>query len=112
MARLILHVRFFSPSERNRSVKLSNLMNYYGTREGVEKPLPDEWKNLPASENQKEIIQQYRNLLPELSDTHEWEDSIVEFFGQKFHIFGFPKQGIEANIPLRWHKIYKCERYE
>lgn len=45
-------------------------------------------------------------------DTHEWEDSIVEFFGQKFHIFGFPKQGIEANIPLRWHKIYKCERYE
>ena len=45
-------------------------------------------------------------------DTHEWEDAIVEFFGHKFHIFGFPKEGIEANIPLRWHKIYKCERYE
>ena len=78
MARLVLHVRFFSPSERNRSVKLSNLMNYYGTREGVEKPLPDEWKNLPASENQKETIQQYRNLLPELGDTHEWEDYVSE----------------------------------
>jgi len=76
MARLVLHVRYYSPLERNRSVKLSNLMNYYGTREGVEKPLPDEWKKLPASEAQKDIIQQYRNLLPELGDTHEWEDYV------------------------------------
>lgn len=45
-------------------------------------------------------------------DTHVWDDQIVEFFGSKFHIFGLPKQGIESNIPLRWHKIYKCERYE
>lgn len=45
-------------------------------------------------------------------DTHVWQDQIVEFFGQKFRIFGFPKLGIEANIPLRWHAIYKCERYE
>lgn len=45
-------------------------------------------------------------------DTHEWKDQIVEFFGHKFLIFGEPKEGIEANIPLRWHKIYKCERYE
>ncbi len=45
-------------------------------------------------------------------DTHDWEDQIVEFFGHKFHTFGIPKQGIEANIPLSWHKIVKCERYE
>lgn len=45
-------------------------------------------------------------------DTHHWDGEIVEFFGEKFQIFGFPKMGIEANIPLRWHKIYKCERYE
>lgn len=45
-------------------------------------------------------------------DTHVWDDQIVEFFGHKFLIFGIPKQGIEANIPLRWHKVYKCERYE
>lgn len=44
-------------------------------------------------------------------DDHDWEDQIVEFFGQKFRTFGIPKQGIEANIPLRWHKIVKCERY-
>jgi len=45
-------------------------------------------------------------------DTHEWENQIVEFFGHKFRTFGIPAQGIEANIPLRWHKQVKCERYE
>lgn len=45
-------------------------------------------------------------------DSHEWENCIVEFFGHKFQTFGIPVEGIEANIPLRWHKKVKCERYE
>ena len=45
-------------------------------------------------------------------DTHNWENQIVEFFGHKFKTFGIPEQGIEANIPLQWHKKVKCERYE
>ena len=45
-------------------------------------------------------------------DTHDWEDQVVEFFGRKFRTFGIPQEGIEANIPLRWHKKVKCERYE
>lgn len=45
-------------------------------------------------------------------DSHEWQDQIVEFFGQKFHTFGIPERGIEANIPLQWHLKVKCERYE
>lgn len=45
-------------------------------------------------------------------DTHNWQDTIVEFFGEKFRTFGIPEQGIEANIPLQWHKKVKCERYE
>jgi len=45
-------------------------------------------------------------------DTHDWEDQIVEFFGHKFRTFGIPVEGIEANIPLSWHKKVKCERYE
>lgn len=44
-------------------------------------------------------------------DTHDWEDQIVEIFGKRYRTFGFPKEGVEANIPLRWHKIVKCERY-
>lgn len=45
-------------------------------------------------------------------DTHDWTDQVVEFFGCKFRTFGIPQEGIEANIPLRWHKKVKCERYE
>lgn len=45
-------------------------------------------------------------------DTHDWEDQIVEFFGHKFMTFGIPAQGIEENVPTRWHKKVKCERYE
>lgn len=45
-------------------------------------------------------------------DTNDWENQIVEFFGHKFLTFGIPEQGIEANIPLSWHKKVKCERYE
>lgn len=45
-------------------------------------------------------------------DSHEWQDQIVEFFGQKFRTFGIPERGIEANIPLKWHLKVKCERYE
>lgn len=45
-------------------------------------------------------------------DTHEWKNTIVEFFGEKFKTFGIPEVGIEENIPLRWHKKVKCERYE
>ncbi len=41
-----------------------------------------------------------------------WENQIVDFFGHRFMTFGIPEQGIEANIPLRWHKKVKCERYE
>jgi len=45
-------------------------------------------------------------------DTHTWEDSTVEFFGQRFRTIGFPTQGIEELIPLAWNKKVKVERYE
>lgn len=45
-------------------------------------------------------------------DTHDWENTTVEFFGHQFKTIGIPIQGIEANIPLCWHKKVKCERYE
>lgn len=44
-------------------------------------------------------------------DLHHWEDSTVEFFGQKYKTFGFTIEGIEANIPLAWHKKVRVERY-
>ena len=53
----------------------------------------------------------YTMAIPK-GDTHDWEDQIVEFFGHRFRTFGIPVQGIEANIPLSWHKKVRCERYE
>lgn len=44
-------------------------------------------------------------------DTHDWENTIVEFFGQRFRTIGTPMQGIEVNIPLAWNKKVKVERY-
>lgn len=49
-------------------------------------------------------------------DTHNWMDSKVEWtdaYGQKYTMktFGFPITGIEANIPMRWHKKVRCEAY-
>jgi len=42
-------------------------------------------------------------------DMHDWVDRFVEFFGYCFRTVGFPEQGIEENIPLRWHKKVKVE---
>lgn len=45
-------------------------------------------------------------------DEHVWTDRKVEFFGEVFHTFGTPTQGIEHLIPLQWNKKVKVERYE
>lgn len=45
-------------------------------------------------------------------DTNDWEDTEVEFFGHTFRTFGCTIEGIEANIPLRWHKKVRVERIE
>lgn len=52
----------------------------------------------------------YELAIPK-GDTHVWEDTDVEFFGQKFHTFGYATQGIEENIPLAWNKKIKVEVY-
>ena len=74
MARLILHARYFAPSAKKRQGRLSYLVKYYGTREGVEKPQAEEWKKNPVTEKQDELIQKLLDDIPEITDTHEWED--------------------------------------
>ena len=44
-------------------------------------------------------------------DNHNWNDTIVEFFGKQWKTFGFPLDGIEENIPLDWNKKVMVERY-
>ena len=45
-------------------------------------------------------------------DTHNWEDTEVEFFGKRFRTFGNVVEGIEANVPGFWHKKIRVARYE
>lgn len=42
-------------------------------------------------------------------DTHDWTDRMVEFWGKRFRTAGYPQQGIEDNIPLRWGQNIKVE---
>ncbi len=44
-------------------------------------------------------------------DMNEWEDTYVEFFGYRWHTFGFVQEGIESMIPLDWNKKVMVERY-
>ena len=78
MARLILHARYFAPNAKKREGRLSYLVKYYGTREGVEKPQAEAWKQKPATENQREMIERMLDDIPELKETHEWEDYVQD----------------------------------
>ena len=46
------------------------------------------------------------------TDNHTWKDNVVEFFGEKWKVIGFPQMGIEENIPLDWNQKWMVERYE
>lgn len=53
----------------------------------------------------------YQLCIPK-GDTHKWEDSLVKFFGKTFRTFGPCAEYIDANIPLKWNKQIRVERYE
>ena len=44
-------------------------------------------------------------------DTHDWENRTVIIWGEKYKTFGFAVTGIQENIPLRWGRNIKVERY-
>lgn len=45
-------------------------------------------------------------------DSHIWTDRKLSFFGRTFRTVGLPAEGIEANIPLCWHKKVRAEQAE
>lgn len=47
-------------------------------------------------------------------DTHVWENTEILLpapFDGRYRTIGYPTAGIEENIPLRWNKKVKVERY-
>lgn len=53
----------------------------------------------------------YQLCIPK-GDTHQWEDRKVGFFGKLFRTFGPCAEYIDGNIPLKWNKQIRVERYE
>lgn len=44
-------------------------------------------------------------------NTNVWENSRIEFRGQKWRTFGFVQQFETKNVPLDWDRKVKAERY-
>ena len=44
-------------------------------------------------------------------DENTWVDTDVIIWGERFRTIGYPMTGIQENIPLRWGKNVRVERY-
>ena len=44
-------------------------------------------------------------------DEHDWMDAEVIIWGERYHTIGYPITGEQENIPLRWGKNIRVERY-
>lgn len=62
-------------------------------------------------ENQLEGKREVCTLHIPKNDTHFWENSRVEFRGQKWKTFGFVQEYIPENTPLDWGRQVKAVRY-
>lgn len=73
--------------------------------------MPSSTDDMITSQNLTGKKAMYTLAIPK-GDENKWEDNIVEFFGQRWHVLGFSIEGIEKNIPLRWNKKVMVEKYE
>lgn len=73
----------------------------------------------PLSQSGEEILTEinltgkkarYQLAIPK-TDTHNWEDVEVSFFGQRWRSIGFSTMGIDGLIPLGWNRKVVVERY-
>ena len=53
----------------------------------------------------------YQIAIPK-GDANDWTNARVRFNGKDFRTIGEPEEGIEENIPLKWNRKIKVERYE
>lgn len=44
-------------------------------------------------------------------DAHDWTDTEVVIWGERYKTIGYPTTGEQENIPLRWGQNVKVERY-
>lgn len=73
----------------------------------------------PLSQSGEEILNElslngkkarYQLAIPK-GDEHNWENAVVEFFGERWQTIGFSTIGIDALIPLDWNRkvvVVRC----
>ncbi len=44
-------------------------------------------------------------------DTNNWEDTLIKFNDVTYRTIGAPIEGIEANVPLSWHRKVRLVKY-
>ena len=99
-------------SKKQTGIDEFNRPTYQYTEENIENVLvaPATSDDIVTSQDLYGKKAVYMLAIPK-GDTHNWVDVTVRFFGQEWNTFGFPLEGIEANIPLDWNKKVMVERY-
>lgn len=72
---------------------------------------PTKTEDVLSTQNLTGRIAIYTLGIPK-SDTNDWENKEVRFFGKRWRVFGTPLEAIEEMIPLRWNKKVTVEKYE
>lgn len=87
-------------------------------KEYTESVIDDVLVGEPTTEDVTELYNlygkrvKYTLAIPK-GDTHNWVNALVvlpEPFEGEYRTIGYPRAGIEANIPLRWNKKVYIER--
>ena len=78
--------------------------------------IPDVLVGQPSTDDITSTIQLYGKRIDYVlgipkGDDHNWTDTSVYIKGEKFRTIGYPMTGEQANIPLRWGKNVKVQRY-
>lgn len=78
--------------------------------------VPDVLVGQPTTDDITTTMQMYGKVIAYTlgipkGDTNDWTDTDVIIWGDRYRTIGFPVTGEEGNIPLRWGKNVKVERY-
>lgn len=86
---------------------------YEGVWEDVENVLiaPSAMDDVTTSTNLVGKTATYTLGIPK-GDMHKWENTQVQFFGERWETVGIPLQGIDELIPGQWNKKVQVKRYE
>lgn len=100
------------------AVKLSNTTDAFGMPIETEELVDIEGclVGQPTSDELNDTMSLYGKQIAYVigipkGDEHSWVDTEVIIFGERFRTIGYPTTGIQENIPLKWGKNVKVERY-